>query len=83
MELQNDQQPLSGIRVLDLTHGVAGPYCTKLLADFGTDVVKVERPVTGDYARSLGPFPEDDPHLETSGIFLHLITNKRSVVLDL
>ncbi len=83
MEQPLELQPLSGLRVLDLTHGIAGPYCTKLLADFGADVIKVERPGTGDFARSLGPFPGDVPHLENSGIFLHLNTNKRSVVLDL
>ena len=83
MEEQLEAQPLSDLRVLDLTHGIAGPYCTKLLADFGADVIKVERPDTGDFARSLRPFPQDVPHPEKSGLFLHLNTNKRSVVLDL
>jgi len=83
MEQQTESQPLSGIRVVDLTHGVAGPYCTKLLADFGADVIKVERPGTGDYARNLGPFPGDIPHPEKSGLFLFINTNKRSIVLDL
>ncbi len=83
MESHLGPQPLSDLRVIDLTHGIAGPYCTKLLADFGADVIKVERPGGGDYARSLGPFPGDTPHPEKSGIFLHLNTNKRSVVLDL
>ena len=83
MEEHLEAQPLSDLRVLDLTHGIAGPYCTKLLADFGADIIKVERPDTGDFARSLGPFPQDVPHAEKSGLFLHLNTNKRSVVLDL
>ncbi|MCH7736661.1 MAG: CoA transferase [Chloroflexi bacterium] len=74
---------LSHVRVLDFTTQVAGPYCTKLLADYGADVIKVERPETGDTARGMGPFPEDIPHLEKSGLFLHLNTNKRSVTLDL
>ena len=74
---------LSDVRVLDFTHYVAGPYCTKLLADYGADVIKVERPDGGDGARRLGPFPNDEPHLERSGLFLHLNTNKRSVTLDL
>lgn len=78
-----EEQPLSGLRVIDLSHGIAGPYCTKLLADFGADVIKVERPDTGDYSRRMGPFPQDAPHPEKSGIFLHLNTNKRSMVLDL
>ena len=73
---------LSDVRVLDFTHYVAGPYCTKLLADYGADVIKVERPDGGDGARRLGPFPNDEPHLERSGLFLHLNTNKRSVTLD-
>jgi crotonobetainyl-CoA:carnitine CoA-transferase CaiB-like acyl-CoA transferase len=76
-------QPLSELRVVDLTHGIAGPYCTKLLADFGADVIKIEKPASGDYARLLGPFPDDIPHPEKSGTFLHLNTNKRSVEIDL
>ena len=74
---------LSNIKVLDLTHYIAGPYCTKLLADYGADVIKVERPCAGDGSRRLGPFPKDEPHPEKSGTFLHLNTNKRSVTLDL
>jgi crotonobetainyl-CoA:carnitine CoA-transferase CaiB-like acyl-CoA transferase len=74
---------LSHVRVLDFTTQVAGPYCTKLIADYGADVIKVERPGTGDAARGLGPFPGDIPHLEKSGLFLHLNTNKRSITLDL
>ncbi len=74
---------LSNIKVLDFTQYIAGPYCTKLLADYGADVIKVERPRTGDGARRLGPFPKDEPHPEKSGTFLHLNTNKRSVTLDL
>ena len=77
------QMALSDIRVLDFTHYVAGPYCTKLLADYGADVIKVERPGMGDGARNIGPFPKDEPHPEKSGTFLHLNTNKRSITLDL
>ncbi len=74
---------LSGIRVLDLTHHIAGPFCTKLLADFGADVIKVERPPAGDPARRAGPFLRDEPNPETSALFLHLNTNKRSLTLNL
>jgi crotonobetainyl-CoA:carnitine CoA-transferase CaiB-like acyl-CoA transferase len=74
---------LADITVLDFTHGVAGPYCTKLLADYGAEVIKIERPGIGDRARQIGPFPKDVPHREKSGTFLHLNTNKRSVTLDL
>jgi len=77
------EQALSGVRVLDLTHYVAGPYCTKILADYGADVVKVERPSLGDRARGMGPFPDDKPHAESSGLFLYLNTNKKSITLNL
>ena len=76
-------QALCNIKVLDFTQHVAGPYCTKLMADQGADVIKVERPGTGDVARRLGPYPDDVPHPERSGLFLHLNTNKRSITLDL
>ena len=76
-------EALSNVRVLDFTHYVAGPYCTKLLADYGADVLKIERPQAGDPARRLGPFPDDAPHPEKSGLFLHLNTNKRGVTLNL
>ncbi len=74
---------LDGFRVLDLTHHLCGPYCTKLLADFGCDVIKIERPGTGDLARRLGPFKDDQPGIERSGTFAYLNTNKRSLTLDL
>nr|WP_263326627.1 CaiB/BaiF CoA-transferase family protein [Neobacillus sp. Marseille-Q6967] len=70
--------PLDGIRVLDLTRLLPGPYCTLLLADFGADVIKVEDPIAGDYARWYEPKLGDQ-----SAIFLSLNRNKRSVTLDL
>jgi crotonobetainyl-CoA:carnitine CoA-transferase CaiB-like acyl-CoA transferase len=77
------EQALSDVKVLDLTWHIAGPYCTKLLADFGADVIKIERPGEGDPARRMGPFFQDDPHPEKSGLFLYLNTNKRSITLNL
>ncbi len=76
-------QALSGMKVLDLTHYIAGPFCTKLLADYGADVIKIERPGNGDGARHVGPFPGDIPDPEKSGLFLYLNTNKRSITLNL
>ncbi|MBM2826812.1 MAG: CoA transferase [Dehalococcoidia bacterium] len=77
------EQALSDVKVVDLTHHVAGPYCTKLLADYGAEVIKIERPGAGDPARQMGPFYQDDPHPEKSGLFLHLNTNKKSLTLNL
>jgi len=77
------EQALSDVKVLDLSWYIAGPYCTKLLADYGADVIKIERPEGGDPARTMGPFVKDDPHPEKSGLFLHLNTNKRGVTLNL
>jgi crotonobetainyl-CoA:carnitine CoA-transferase CaiB-like acyl-CoA transferase len=67
--------------VLELGSGVAAEYCGKLLAGLGADVIKVESP-DGDPLRHEGPFPGGQPHLETSGLFLHLNTGKRSVIAD-
>ena len=76
-------QALSGIKVLDVGHHIAGPYCTKLLADFGAQVIKVERPDAGDPARRMGPFPNDEPSQEASGLFFYLNNNKQSITLNL
>ena len=75
--------PLAGVKVLDLTRYVAGPFATKFLADMGAEVIKVEQPGEGDPTRQIGPFPSDIPHPEKSGLFLHLNTNKLSVTLNL
>lgn len=75
------RQPLEGIRVVELATGVAGPYAGKLFADYGAEVVKVE-PLAGDRSRRAGPFPGDEVDPERSASFLHLNTNKRSVVAD-
>jgi crotonobetainyl-CoA:carnitine CoA-transferase CaiB-like acyl-CoA transferase len=76
-------QALDDLVVLDLTHYIAGPYCTRRLADFGARVIKIERPNGGDPGRRLGPLPGDVPHAEKSGLFLHLNANKESVTLNL
>ena len=73
---------LDGITVLDLTAHIAGPYSTKLLADLGARVIKVERP-GGDPIRGFGPWLDDEPGIERSGSYQFLNTNKESIVLDL
>ena len=79
--------PLAGTRVLDISEGVAGPFCAKLLGDLGADVVKIEPPGTGDETRAMGPHPaqaqDAEAKRETSATFFYLNTSKRSVVLDL
>ena len=73
---------LAGLRVLELGGRIAGPYCTKLLADQGADVIKIEHPAGGDVARRWGPYRDDVPSIECGGLFLHVNTNKRSVCID-
>jgi crotonobetainyl-CoA:carnitine CoA-transferase CaiB-like acyl-CoA transferase len=74
-----DVAPLTGIKVVDMTEALAGPYCAMLLGDLGADVVKVERPGDGDQARGWGP-----PFLEgESAYFLGVNRNKRSIELDI
>lgn len=77
------KKALAGLRVVELCEMIAGPYCTKALADMGAEVVKVEKPACGDPARRAGPFPQDVPHRERSGLFLYLNTNKLGVTLDI
>ena len=69
--------------VLDLTHGVAGPFTARLLGDLGADVIKVEEPVHGDFARREEPLKRDAPEPEQSLLFQYLNWNKRGVTLDL
>ena len=75
--------PLDGIRVLDATHIVAGPFCSMILADMGADVIKIERPKTGDQARNRGPFIKTEDGQQTSSRFLGINRNKKSVSIDL
>ena len=73
-----DAAPLTGIKVVDMTEALAGPYCGMLLGDLGADVIKIERPGDGDQARGWGP-----PFLEgESAYFLAINRNKRSIELD-
>ena len=72
-----DMQVLDGIRVIDLTRVLAGPYATMVLADLGADVIKVESP-GGDEARGFGPFKN-----EVSGYFQSVNRGKKSIVIDL
>ena len=73
-----NNKPLQQIKILDLTRLLPGPMCTLHLADMGADVIKIEEPVSGDYARSIPPLQKDN-----SSFFLAANRNKRSITLDL
>ncbi len=73
---------LAGIRVIELGEMVSAPYCAKLFADYGADVVKVEPPKRGDRSRNWGPFPGDVADPEKSGLYFFLNTNKKGVTCN-
>ena len=76
-------KPLSGIRILDLSRLLPGPYCTMLLADLGAEVIKIETPGLGDYMRMIPPFIEDKATGESVGTaYLMVNRNKKSVALN-
>ena len=70
--------PLAGIRVVDMTTILMGPYAAQLLGDMGADVIKVEAP-SGDLVRELGPMQ----HPQMGALYLHVNRSKRGLVLDL
>ena len=74
---------LAGMRVLDLSRGLAGAYCTRLLAMFGAEITKVERPGDGDPVRAMPPFYSDEDGRQESVLFAYLNANKGSVELDI
>ncbi len=74
---------LTGIRIVELAESVAGEYCGKLLADFGAEVVKIERPGSGSPTRRLAPVIEGQNGESESAVFAYLNTNKKSVEIDL
>ena len=76
MAASNARGPLTGLRVLDLTEHMAGPFCTMILADMGAEVLKVERPGKGDSSRAMGYGAERNP------FFRYINRNKKSVTLD-
>ncbi|MEE9286320.1 MAG: CoA transferase [Dehalococcoidia bacterium] len=73
---------LSGLRVLELGSYISAAYCARLLAEQGAQVIKIEQPGAGDLARRHGPFPDNVPDCERSGLFLFLNTSKLGVTLD-
>ena len=81
--IHNLPLPLTGIRVLDATHIVAGPFCSLILADMGAEVIKIERPRTGDLSRGRGPFLTGTDGQQVSSRYLGINRNKKSVTLDL
>ena len=81
-KVKNTKGLLSGVKVVELGCGVSAPYCGKVLAQLGAEVIKVEPP-EGDWSRGMGPFPDDKPHAEKSGLYLAMNANKRGVTLDL
>ena len=70
------QGPLAGVKVLDMTEHMAGPYCTMILADMGAEVIKLERPGAGDSSRAMGDGSERNPY------FRYINRNKHSLTLD-
>ncbi len=81
--LQRDQPPLSDVKVLDLTWVIAGPAATRVLADYGATVIKVESTSRVDVARTMGPHTDGQPDPEHSGAYVTFNAGKRGVTLDL
>ena len=83
--IQNRPEPnlLSGISVIELGDEISAAYCTKIMAYLGADVLKIEKPLVGDSARSVGSFPGNVPNIEKSALFLYLNTGKKSITLNL
>jgi crotonobetainyl-CoA:carnitine CoA-transferase CaiB-like acyl-CoA transferase len=78
-EMETTMQPLTGLRVLDMTRALTGPYCTQMLGDMGADIIKVEQPHVGDNSRAWGP-----PFVNgESTYFMSVNRNKRSITIDL
>ena len=77
--IEATDMPLGGIRVIDMTRFISGPFCAMYLGDLGADIIKIEHPTLGDGTRrwGSGPFPADNPY------YLSVNRNKRSVGLDL
>ena len=75
-------EELSDLKVVEFANLVSGPYCGKILADMGAEVIKVEAPGLGDEARRRAPFAQDRPGVERSGLFAYLNMNKLSVTLN-
>lgn len=73
---------LNGLKVVEIADGIPGPYCGKLLADMGAEVIKIERPRTGDELRYHGPFYKDQPGPDSGLVFNFLNTSKKGVTLD-
>jgi CoA:oxalate CoA-transferase len=80
--MPDNGQTLGDVCVLDLSEDIAGPFCSKLLAGLGAEVIKVERPHSGDVSRRAGPSLGAAPHPEQSTLFLYLNTGKKSITLD-
>ena len=77
------KRALEGLKVVEYGQFISGPYCAKLLADLGAEVIKIEEPGVGDKSRSFGPFLNHIPHTERSGLFSYLNTNKLGITLDI
>ena len=77
------ERPIQGVKVIDLSLGLSGGYCTKMLRDLGAEVIKIEPQARETTPRSLGPFLNDEPNPETSAPFLYLNQGKKSVTLDI
>lgn len=83
-EIENDENAaLKGLRVLDFSMVIAGPYLTKILADHGAEVIKVESAMHPDSSRHFGAYPGNKPDSESSGYYLHMNTSKLGITVNL
>ncbi len=80
--MEPNKQALSGVRVLEFAEGVTGPYCSKVMADLGAEVIKIEPPGRGDISRHVGPYWKNEADPDKSGLYIYLNTNKQSITLN-